>query len=67
MNTPFSEFFITQEPLKILRWNFSSFIKISGLFLGQKLHLTVGSLHAKIINSEFFKDFLDQFFEKNIS
>ena len=59
MNTPVNDFFITPEPLRLLRRNFSSFNKTLGLFLGQKLHPTVDSAHAEIIHSEFFGDVAD--------
>ena len=49
MKTLFNWFFMTLEPLQVLRPNFSSFNRTLGLFLGQKLLPTVGSAHAKII------------------
>ena len=54
--------FLTPRPLNLLRWNFSLLNKTLGLFLGQKLHPTIGSAHAKKIQ-EYFGEVSDQCFE----
>ena len=54
--------FLTPGPLNLLRWNFSLLNKTLGLFLGQKLHPTIGSADAKKIQ-EYFGEVSDQCFE----
>ena len=54
--------FLTPGPLNLLRWNFSLLNKTLRLFLGQKLHLTIGSADAKKIQ-EYFGEVSDQCFE----